>query len=465
MTQRKPGEQFGEWTLREVIRTNRNAEVWKADRDGPVHVIKILNRKRGATEPSLRFDREIRVQRTLTDEQFPGILPVLDTSDLDDPLVIRSWIVTPLAEPMPTVVQSLPVPERVAAIQVVAETLGRLHARGFDHRDIKPDNLFRYQGQWVVGDFGLVHVDDAEPITEVNAVIGPRFFMAHEMITNASAADGAKADVFSLAKTLWVILTNQNHPHPGPHQPHEPLMRLSTYVDHPQLGTLDLLIARATTLRPQDRPSAHEIARELARWRTELAALEPLPQGGVEAIRQRLAQAMRPALDLQAAESARNDAIERAFSILVERLVPIRDGYAIEGFPPPDIERSRLIAEMTGLRNLVLIGREHGEASGTCVRLTHRIPKKNDFLGGEERWVSLNSGFGIRATLDGTLYLAVSHVITQYNRAPQLIGEDQRDARVGSAALDHACRDLPNSLVASTEEALAVFLQRVEELE
>lgn len=34
--------------------------------------------------------------------------------------------------------------------------LASLAAEGAAHRDIKPGNLFELDGQWVVGDFGLV---------------------------------------------------------------------------------------------------------------------------------------------------------------------------------------------------------------------------------------------------------------------------------------------------------------------
>jgi serine/threonine protein kinase len=159
-------------------------------------------RDRGANEPNRRFDRETRLQRRPTAERFPGILPILDASDPDGSSVQRAWIVTPLATPMPKVMPTLTLTERVAAIEETAGGLARLHARHVTHRDIKPDNLFRYQGRWVIGDFGLVHADDEdeEPITEASAVPGPRFFMADEMVTSAATADGAPADVYSLAK-------------------------------------------------------------------------------------------------------------------------------------------------------------------------------------------------------------------------------------------------------------------------
>jgi serine/threonine protein kinase len=464
--QRRPGEQFGGWTLREPIEVGGNAEVWLAERGDDIGALKALKQRRRDDEPNRRFDRETRLQRQLTTEQFPGILPILDAFDPGDSSARRAWIVTPLATPMPKAIPQSTVAERVAAIQEIADTLARLHARGFTHRDIKPDNLFRYQDQWVVGDFGLVHAndEDQEPITEESAVLGPRFFMAPEMITGAAAADGAPADVYSLAKVLWVVLTGQNYPHPGPHQPHEPLMQLSTYLDHPRLGTLDLLIARATSLRPEHRPSAGEIAGELSMWRTELASLIPVQQGGLEAIRARLARSTRPGLELQVAQLDIEQEVQRTFDTLTAALEPIQRAYTITGGPPPVTERTRLIADVTAIHDWVLIGREQGEPTGMCVRITHSIPKTSSFLGGGERWVSLSSGFGMRREINGTIYLAISHVITRYDHSPKPIFEESKRAYPGSASLEHACRDLTNSLVAGIERALSTFLEQVEDL-
>ena len=51
----------------------------------------------------------------------------------------------------------------VDAIGHIANTLARLAAEGVadpdlgqGHRDIKPENLFQLNGEWVIGDFGLV---------------------------------------------------------------------------------------------------------------------------------------------------------------------------------------------------------------------------------------------------------------------------------------------------------------------
>ena len=58
----------------------------------------------------------------------------------------------------------------------------------------------------------------AEILTEPDRIVGPANFVAYEMMTSADSADPYRADVYSLAKTLWVLATGQLGLLPG-HQP------------------------------------------------------------------------------------------------------------------------------------------------------------------------------------------------------------------------------------------------------
>ncbi len=93
-------------------------------------------------------------------------------------------------------------PRIVEAVERIARTLTSLAAEGVSHQDIKPANLFRLNGEWVVGDFGLVKYPEQEAVTRQGRALGPYYFMAPEMRRNADTADAELADVYSLAKTL-----------------------------------------------------------------------------------------------------------------------------------------------------------------------------------------------------------------------------------------------------------------------
>ncbi len=113
-----------------------------------------------------------------------------------------------------------PLEEVVRAMAAVARTLSALKgSHGLAHRDVKPGNLYWLDGRWLVGDFGLVAVPDVEELTKSDRPMGPVHFTAYEMIVNPAHADPFPADVFSLAKTLWVLAVDQRFPPAGTSQP------------------------------------------------------------------------------------------------------------------------------------------------------------------------------------------------------------------------------------------------------
>jgi serine/threonine protein kinase len=103
----------------------------------------------------------------------------------------------------------------VKAVSTYAATLARLAEQAVHHRDVKPANLFRLGDEWVIGDFGLVTFPGKDAATEPGQKLGPANFVAPEMVQDATQAKAGPADVWWLAKTLWVLATGQTGPHPG----------------------------------------------------------------------------------------------------------------------------------------------------------------------------------------------------------------------------------------------------------
>ena len=163
----------------------------------------MLNSTKVGGEPYRRFRAEVGVLRRLTD---PGVLPLLDSHlpdrlSGDDP----AWLAMPIATPLDEALAESPLAQTIEACATIADTLARLrrdHQLG--HRDIKPGNLYEHDGHWLVGDFGLVADPSSDAITEGNRPLGPRHFCASEMVLRPAHADPGPADVYSLAKTLWV---------------------------------------------------------------------------------------------------------------------------------------------------------------------------------------------------------------------------------------------------------------------
>ena len=124
----------------------------------------------------------------------------------------KFWYAMPLAVPLKDKLKDLgSLEEKVNCILEVAETLILLHEKDIVHRDIKPQNIYFYNGKYCLGDFGLVDYPAKKDLTLLQEPVGPKATMAPEMRYNAKEADGKKADVYSLAKTLWIVLTGMEY--------------------------------------------------------------------------------------------------------------------------------------------------------------------------------------------------------------------------------------------------------------
>lgn len=257
----------GPWTLDERLGRGGNAEVHRAtDASGREVALKVIHRRKARGEPYERFVREIGVLRALGETE--GVLPLIDAHvPVEVSRQDRPWLAMPIAMPIRNALDDQPLETVVEAVARIATTLVRLLSdHGIAHRDIKPGNLYRHDNDWVVGDFGLIALPDVEGLTAKGRALGPVHYVPFEMLRDASSADPWQADVYALAKTLWVLTTGLNYPPPG-HQPsHVRGQSISDFRYHPMNGPLDQLIDRATRPDPEERPTMREVADELASW-------------------------------------------------------------------------------------------------------------------------------------------------------------------------------------------------------
>jgi hypothetical protein len=255
----KSGDLLGSWRLVDRLGRGGNGEVWRCvGSDGARAAIKVLLQQRDR-ERLGRFRNEVSF--LLDHGRRQGVVPIIG-HDLSG--TGRVWYVMPLAVPIRTALGPEPAPQQaLAAIAAVTRTLAALAEDGIFHRDLKPDNLFRLDQVWSVGDFGLVKYPSGEALTRRGRKLGPIHFMAPEMRESPDTADGELADVYAIAKTLWVLLADSNLPFPGQHRADDEICRLTARLDHRWAPQLDLLIEHCTSNDPSMRPRMREVAAEL----------------------------------------------------------------------------------------------------------------------------------------------------------------------------------------------------------
>jgi hypothetical protein len=280
------GTKLGRFTLVERIDDERggNCNVWLAEADGVQCAVKVLRN----TNRKERFLQEIDFLRT---RSVPGVLSLLDSHlDGEEPL----WYAMPLATPLRKAVaeQGLGAQQVIEIFAGYAETLATLDEQGIHHRDLKPDNLFVYQGKPSIGDFGLVSYPEKVPLTGPDERVGPLGFFAPEMIHNTDQAQYGPADVWAFVNSLWVALVgikvpDVEYPPPGPHQD-GPDYDLRRRVEHPRMSELNSLMRRGTRMRPAERPTIAQIARELRAYLEP--PIEARPEADDSALQARLAE-------------------------------------------------------------------------------------------------------------------------------------------------------------------------------
>ncbi|MBC2933196.1 serine/threonine-protein kinase [Nocardioides sp. zg-1228] len=154
-------------------------------------------------ESSARFAREIEITVGLG-RQHPNIVTVLDTGTTESgrPAIVMEYydggtLNDRLREqgPFP--------PEEVVRIGLVlSDALAFAHDQGFLHRDVKPQNVLVLPTSWVLADFGIARLVDAEYTSSVEAFTyrhaSPQILDGHP----PTPAD----DIWSLGSTLYTLL-------------------------------------------------------------------------------------------------------------------------------------------------------------------------------------------------------------------------------------------------------------------
>lgn len=244
--------------------------------DGERLAIKILSDKNDNGKVD-RFKREIDAIVDIVNHGIDGVLPILDY-DKDD-----LWYVMPLASSLRSIIDNyaklqqtaIPVTtfrdeilqQNVEGFIMLADTLEKIHTLGYVHRDIKPDNLYVWNGKYCIGDFGIVDMPTNKALTKKQDRLGAWNTIAPEVLRDSRTAT-CKSDVYSLAKTLWMCLTLRVEGFDGRYDFNASSMSLHDvqHLENAYLLDIDELLRDATEENSALRPSMQEFAERLYEW-------------------------------------------------------------------------------------------------------------------------------------------------------------------------------------------------------
>jgi hypothetical protein len=387
----------------------------------------------------------------------PGVLPFLGSSLPQNPTrETPAWLATKVATRAREALEGKPLREAVEAVASVADTLAALHERNISHRDIKPDNLFRYEDRWVVGDFGLVDYPDKESLTDTGERLGPFHYLAPEMLADAKNSEGRTADVYSLGKTLWVLATEQHLPPPGEQRADNTQLGIGAYRAQSATRQLDLLIERATRNNPNDRPSMAEFVAELRAW---LATPRVQAHPDLSDILAQVRERAEPSLRAHHERLRQGQEAEELSTRLANLMLPIVQAFVATGLAfnavkelksaDPVFLRQRTMDMPTAFwqRGLAVTAEKPGTPLSWATRGID--------------YAELTCAVGLELRVDGTIRLLGGYAIgSMYG--PEFIAVQEYVTPLGSSLQEKAVSDLFNQLIETLPKAIERFIQWIE---
>ena len=442
---------LGPFTLIREMGSTTHSRVWEAiDGQGTRVAIKELRTRRIDKEPYVRFRDEVSFHRA---GPPPGVLPVIGAEVPETPSGERpAWLAMPIAQTVREALGDAPtLDEVVGAIRAFATTLAGLAEQGVHHRDLKPDNLFRLDDEWVVGDFGLVTWPGKSAATEPGQKLGPANFVAPEMVQDPTQADAGPADVWSLAKVLWVLATGQNYPPPGQLRIDVDATRLRSFTAHPRAAGLEGVLEQATALDPMARPNMRYLALELDAWSNPRQRHGEPPT--VDDLAKRISAISAPAV---AAEQQRGD-LDRAAAAVSDRLRA-----AHRTLQPLMGLLGKVIAADEGLLFHGLGGKSKRRDTTAIwtesLAVVPRSPRHQVSLTVDVAWQRF-TGYDIR--LVAGIWLRTANA----NELPERFMLETRDVRLGTEVCLQAADQLAQAVVQNFEAAATRYADLLDEAE
>jgi hypothetical protein len=455
------GQKLGPYELKSHLAGGDNAEVWLADGEDDAEVaVKIVLVSAQHRPAYLRLKHVHEELGRAAD--LPGVLPVLDASLPEEPTPEDpAWLAMPKANPIRHALGANASPKEITdALAEIARTLSDASERGLAHGGIKPENLFRWNDHWVVGDFARLETRDLDTPAKGGRTAAARHYIGPEAVGDPLRPGGGPADVFGLAKTLWVLLTDQHYPLPGQIRAEDQSARASSCYPLGGLERLDRLIERSTSPVPSERPRLGAFADEVATWSDPAPAVvevaEPDAPAATEAADEwtQIMESSRREMDRRrewarlftAAQAQLRAGLRKLTDVAVEASLPVSrsdNDVAIPNFITT--RREDIVQRGVWAGDAIIIGTDGDRPLGSS--------RPNTFY--------LFAGTGVIEREGNQVTLCAGHVLgTSLSGPVEEVWVGTEECVLGSAEQPHAAENLLAALEQHFEAALGELKAR-----
>lgn len=278
-----PGDVIaGKYELDELIGSGGMGAVFRA-RNTAIDMPVALKLIRTDLDRELLRGRLLQEARAAAKLAHPAIVRVFDvgTTDLGDPFIVMELLQGLSLAKLLEREGRLSSARAVQLLLPIADALAVAHARGFVHRDVKPDNVFivndeEGQLQPKLVDFGIVKLEvqnGDSHLTQVGAVLGSPDYMSPEQARGLDTIDH-RSDIWSFSVVLYEAICGVP---PFQSSSYNALLRLIAEAEPLSLvdrcaadQALSDILARGLSKNPDARPaSIAQLGKELAGWLAE----------------------------------------------------------------------------------------------------------------------------------------------------------------------------------------------------
>jgi predicted Ser/Thr protein kinase/putative methionine-R-sulfoxide reductase with GAF domain len=234
-----PGSQLGRYRIEGYLSEGAMGAVYRAH--NIVAGTDVAIKQMLGTEHTARFEIEARL---LSQLKHPRVVEVLDHfQDASGVYYIVMELVA--GSDLGKMLEErgdpgLPVEEVIEYARQTCEALQYVHEQQIVHRDVKPANLICGSNGITLVDFGVATQLDATDAGTVG--IGTPRFMAPEVFAGGVAS--ARSDVFSLAATVWNLITGEPPVYADDTKLHEEYPQVSAELEETLRAGLEIIPER-----------------------------------------------------------------------------------------------------------------------------------------------------------------------------------------------------------------------------